>query len=94
MDQFVTAVVLGSDYMIHERFHPLHDDGKPLWEFKEHKDRLFCLRIVNGKAVNIILFNGWRKDKEGRGKKEEKAQIKRAQNLSSEHGQSTEGARK
>lgn len=83
---FAAAVTLGSDYMIHERFHPLHDDGKPLWEFKEHKDRLFCLRIVTtGKFVTIILFNGWRKDKEGRGKKEEEAQIRRALNLLSEY---------
>jgi hypothetical protein len=93
-DSFGAAVQLGSDYMIHERFHPLHDDGRPLWEFKEHKHRLFCQRTVTGKSINIILFNGWKKDKDGRGKKEEEAQIQRAQNLLNECRQLMEERRK
>src|ERR1700674_4714529 len=29
-------LALSPEWHVHERFKPLHDDGKPLWEFKEH----------------------------------------------------------
>jgi hypothetical protein len=40
--------------------------SKPLWEFKEHDHRLYCFRKQQGSRVDIILFNGWIKDKAGK----------------------------
>lgn len=78
---------MGADYQVPERFKPLHGDGKPLWEFKEHGHRLYCLRIVSDAAgsVVVILLSGWKKDKDGKGKNEEREEIKRAQRLREEY---------
>jgi hypothetical protein len=90
MDSFAALVMIGSDFSIDERFTSLHDEGKPLWEFKEHHWRLYCHRIQSGKTVVIILLNGWKKDKKGRRTAEEKVEIQRAQNLRKEYMESTE----
>ncbi len=75
------------------RFYPLRGDGTPLWEFKEHDHRLYCSREVIGKGVEIVLFNGWIKDKKGKAK-EERAQIKRAKTLLGEYGTEPKGSQK
>ena len=77
---------MGSDYQIRERFTPLHGAGKPLWEFKEHDHRLYCARLVIGKFVDVILLNGWVKDKRGKAR-EEPRHIAAAKNLLAEHAQ-------
>jgi len=75
---------MGSDYINDDRFYPLKGAGRPLWEFKEHDHRLYCHRIVEkGKIVKVILFNGWVKDKRGKG--EENQEIEKAQNLYREY---------
>ena len=68
----------GMAYENHQRFCPLHKAGKPLWEFKEFDHRLYCARIPreNG-AMDIVLFNGWKKDKKGRTDREDR-EIERA----------------
>ena len=63
---------MGKDYVNSQRFKPLIKDGKPLWEFKEHAHRLYCARMVKGNAVEIILLNGWCKEKEGQSKEEDR----------------------
>ena len=74
----------GAEYENHQRFRPLHGNGKPLWEFKEHDHRLYCARYPRclGK-VDIVLFNGWIKDKEGRTDREDR-EIERAKLLYNE----------
>ncbi len=69
---------MGAKYVNNERFKPLKDDGKPLWEFKEHAHRLYCHRIPDESGrVTIILLDGCVKQKEGRTKRED-AEIQRA----------------
>jgi hypothetical protein len=65
---------------MHQRYRPLSGKGKPLWEFKEHGDRIYCERLTVGRNVLITLFNGWSKDKEGRTNRED-MEILKAQNL-------------
>lgn len=77
--------MMGSDYSNHDRFTSLHDDGKPLWEFKEQHYRLYCLRVQTGKCICIVLFNGWKKNNQGKRTPEEKSQIQRAKTLLSEY---------
>lgn len=74
---FHALTVMGSEYVNDQRFKPLTGKGKPLWEFKEFDHRLYCVRNVNGSFVEIILLNGWSKDKEGKSK-EEPLHVERA----------------
>lgn len=74
----------GSKYENHQRFTPLTRAGKPLWEFKEFDNRLYCLRTVDGDRVNVILFNGWEKQKD-RKTERENSEIERAIQLLNEH---------
>jgi hypothetical protein len=75
-----------------QRYKPLIGKGKPLWEFKEHGDRIYCERLViSGNNVLITLFNGWSKDKEGRTKRED-TEILKAQNLYREFRPKTGGS--
>src|SRR4051812_39469035 len=61
----------GAAYANHERFHPLHNDGKPLWEFKEHDHRLYCARLPRSMGkMDIVLLHGWIKDKRGKSDRE------------------------
>jgi hypothetical protein len=90
---FDALTKMGADYVNRERFKPLRDRGKPLWEFKEHDHRLYCAREVNGKFVQVILFNGWSKDKDGR-TKEEDSQIATAQSLLAEYQEELKKRRK
>ena len=48
---FRTFVEVGKGYSNRERFTNLHGKGKPLWEFKEHDHRIYCVRRVVGKCV-------------------------------------------
>lgn len=77
---FEAVSSMGARYLNSERFKPLQDKGKPLWEFKEHDHRLFCFRKQTGDSVVIVLLNGWVKDKAGRSK-EEAREITRAQGV-------------
>ncbi|MGO4882189.1 MAG: hypothetical protein ACLP59_15355 [Bryobacteraceae bacterium] len=62
----------GVQYENQQRFHALHGDGKPLWEFKEHDHRLYCARLQRGTdRLDVVLFSGWIKDKKGRTEKED-----------------------
>ena len=68
----------GTEYENQQRFTPLHGKGKPLWELKEHDHRLYCARLPrDAENMDIVLFNGWKKDKEGRSDKEDR-QIEKA----------------
>lgn len=67
---FHALTIMGSEYVNSQRFKPLTGKGKPLWEFKEFDHRLYCVRIVTGSIVDIVLLNGWSKDKGGKGKEE------------------------
>jgi hypothetical protein len=93
-DSFGAVAMMGSDYSNQDRFKSLHDDGKPLWEFKEKHYRLYCHRIQTGKTIYVILFNGWKKNNQGKRTPEEKAQIQKAQTLLTEYRQATEEKRK
>jgi len=68
--QFDCLTKMGAPYCNHQRFKPLHDKGKPLWEFKEGDHRLYCARLVKGSKLIVALFNGWIKDRRGRTEKE------------------------
>ena len=71
----------GTQYENHQRFRPLGGKGKPLWEFKEHDHRIYCTRIPRKPpAMDVVLFNGWIKDKEGKSKQEER-EIEKAISL-------------
>lgn len=72
----------GTDIPVNpQRYKPLIGNGKPLWEFKEHDNRIYCERLViDGNKVLITLFNGWSKDKEGRTNREN-TEIAKAQTL-------------
>jgi hypothetical protein len=85
---------MGSEYENYIRFKPLHNNGKPLWEFKEHAFHLYTVREVftlvhrNGARQQIavaVLLNGWKKEKGGQGKKEEAREIKSAISLYDEY---------
>jgi hypothetical protein len=82
--QFDALTKIGAVYCNHERFKSLGGAGKPLWEFKHFDHRLFCHRKVsNAISVEIVLFNGWVKEKRGRTEKEDR-EIAKAQSLYSE----------
>lgn len=70
---FNALATMGAKYVNHERFKPLSDAGKPLWEFKEHGHRLYCFRKQDegNASITVVLFNGWEKDKKGRTKEED-----------------------
>jgi hypothetical protein len=82
MGAFDSIVKNGTDIpVLPQRYKPLTGDGKPLWEFKEHGDRIYCERlIINGNQVLITLFNGWSKGKEGRTNRED-TEIAKAKTL-------------
>jgi hypothetical protein len=69
--QFDALTKIGEKFCNQQRFWPLRDHGKPLWEFKEHDHRLYCVRKIsrNG-SMTIVLLNGWIKGKEGKTDKE------------------------
>jgi len=74
----------GSSYENQQRFHALHGEGKPLWEFKEHDHRLYCVRMPrSGGMVDIVLLNGWSKEKTGRTERENR-EIEKAKDLYNE----------
>jgi len=83
--QFRALVVdQGAKYCNQQRFWPLHGNGKPLWEFKEHDHRLYCFRRVEDDGtVTIVLFNGWVKDKDGKTDREQR-EIEKALDLHKE----------
>ena len=63
----------GAEYENQQRFRSLHNKGKPLWELKEHDHRLYCARLLRGAgSMDIVLFNGWKKDKDGRSDREDR----------------------
>ena|SRR5437867_199251 len=68
----------GSSYCNNQRFKPLQREGKPLWEFKEFRYRLYCHRICIGPFAKIILLSGCQK--QGKGKRETN-EIARAKEL-------------
>lgn len=71
----------GESYQNRERFTPLHEDGKPLWEFKGFDHRLYCFRkVIPPNAVVLVLFSGWVKQKRGKSKKEDR-EIQRAKRI-------------
>jgi hypothetical protein len=72
---------LGAEYVNYERFHALQKPGKPLWELKEHDHRLYCARRqLDLERIDLVLLNGWIKDKTGRTEKEAR-EIERAQTI-------------
>lgn len=74
----------GTEYANQQRFHPLHDKGKPLWGLKEHDHRLYCARLPRAEgSMDIVLFNGWIKDKKGRSDREDR-EIEKAISLYNE----------
>jgi hypothetical protein len=76
---------LGARAYNEQRFKPLQGDGRPLWEFKEHDHRLYCLKTgLEGDRVEIVLLSGWVKDKRGK-TDEERRQIRSAKMLLSEY---------
>jgi hypothetical protein len=81
---FGALLRMGSRYANHQRFKPLHDQGKPLWEFKEFDHRIYCARVVFGIKVRIVLLWGWVKDKAGKAKQEQN-EIVTALHLYSEY---------
>jgi hypothetical protein len=81
--QFHSLSGTGSKYVNQERFWPLRNEGKPLWEFKEHDHRLYCCRVLKEQQMIVVLFNGWVKDKEGKAK-QEKREIQKALDLYAE----------
>ena len=89
MGSFDALTKQGSSYQNSQRFKPLQGAGKPLWEFKEHGERIYCVREVTGADAKVVLLNGWTKDKEGRGTREEDREIARAQSLYDEYQQET-----
>jgi hypothetical protein len=78
--EFNALTVQGSAYENHQRFTPLGGNGKPLWEFKEADHRLYCHRHPVGEYLEIVLFNGWVKDKAGKTEREAR-EVARAKNL-------------
>jgi hypothetical protein len=71
----------GADYVNCQRFRALQKAGKPLWELKEHDHRLYCARIqLDLERIDVVLLNGWIKDKDGKTEKETR-EIEKAQTL-------------
>ena len=70
---FDALVKMGASYYNSQRFKPLKGKAKPLWEFKEFDHRLYCNRCVSGKRVDVVLLNGWVKDKRGKTEAEQRA---------------------
>jgi hypothetical protein len=70
---FDALTKMGAKYYNDQRFKALIGDGKPLWEFKEFDGRIYCFRRVvdvENVKVDVVLFNGWIKDKKGKNKEE------------------------
>lgn len=69
---FDALTKVGPTYYNEQRFKALIGDGKPLWVFKEHDHRLYCHRQTDASntRVDVVLLDGWTKDKEGRNKQE------------------------
>src|SRR5260370_26122513 len=75
------ALTKDASYVNQQRLHPLRDPGKPLWEFKEFDHRLYCIRIsVGADKIDVVLLNGWVKDKKGRTEREDR-EIRKAKSL-------------
>lgn len=81
---FGSLLRMGARYINSQRFKPLQNQGKPLWEFKEFDHRIYCVRRVFGVKLRIVLLWGWVKDKAGKGKQEQN-EIETALNLYSEY---------
>ena len=78
------ALTKDAGYVNHQRFRPLRDKGKPLWEFKEHDHRLYCIRLAVGvDRIDVVLLSGWVKDKDGRTGREDR-EIEKARGLNEE----------
>jgi hypothetical protein len=76
--------ITGASYANQQRFHPLHGEGKPLWELKEHDHRLYSVRTpVGADRIDLVLLNGWIKDKKGKTEKEDR-EIEKAKSLYAE----------
>jgi hypothetical protein len=88
--QFDALTKVGAAYSNQQRFWGLHGAGKPLWEFKEHDHRLYCVRQVVGQSVTVILLNGWVKQKRGKTEQENR-EIEKALNLYGEFLKETGG---
>lgn len=80
---FQGLVGMGAETENFQRFKALSGKGKPLWEFKEFDHRLYCYRHPVEKKVRIVLFNGWVKDKNEGGLREER-EIEKALTLFNE----------
>jgi hypothetical protein len=89
---FNALTKMGADYQNRQRFTPLHGEGKPLWEFKEHDHRLYCFRtvVMPARSLHVILLSGWVKDKRGKAT-EEVREIRRAKVLLAEMQQLQKG---
>lgn len=88
---FKALTRMGASYENRQRFTPLSGDGKPLWEFKEHDHRLYCLRTItgpDGRFVEVVLLSGWIKDKKGKAR-EEARKIETAKSLHREYQEKT-----
>jgi hypothetical protein len=73
LGQLDAITKLGASYCNHQRFKPLHEYGKPLWEFKESDHRLYCHRqVLAANTLFIVLFNGWVKQKKGKTDREQR----------------------
>ena len=84
---------LGPDYYNPQRFKPLIGAGKPLWEFKEFDNRLYCFRTVKQtNTVDVVLLSGWVKDKKGRTEREVR-EVQSAQGLLNEFMQEFPGGK-
>jgi hypothetical protein len=89
--QFDAITKVGASYVNNQRFTPLRNNGKPLWEFKEHDHRLYCFRKVEPPdKVVIVLFSGWIKQKSGKTNKEDR-EIEHAQLILEEFMKEYEG---
>ncbi len=76
---------MGARYHNEQRFKALIGNGKPLWEFKEFDHRLYCFRRPDASnvGVDVVLLDGWVKDKQGRNK-QEISKVASAQSLLAE----------
>jgi hypothetical protein len=84
LGQFDALTKTGSSYINKQRFTSLNEQGKPLWEFKEHDHRLYCVRkIIPPNNISIILLSGWIKQKSGKTDKESR-EIQHAQMIYNE----------
>jgi hypothetical protein len=74
---------VGAEYRNRERFTRLRDSGSPLWEFKEHEHRLYCIRRQVRDHVYVVLLDSGKKAKTGKSRLESRA-IEHAQTLRQE----------